>query len=320
MTTRTLAAAVALALAAGTMLAACSSRPPAPPVARVEPPALTDDKPRDYPGLHNVVAYHPGFISGGAPEGAAAFDTLAAMGIKTIISVDGAETEVDKARARGMRYIHLPIGYNGFDEPRRLELARAVRDAIKDGPVYIHCHHGKHRSAGAAGSIAVSLGWMTGEQAVARMKVSGTAPNYTGLYACTASAGMISDAALDAVKADFPELARPQGLVKGMLDIDAALDNLKAIEKAGWTAPADHPDLVPASEAGKLMDLLRYLESDEHVKAKPEGFQALLRENTERAGALEEMLASGKPDPARLSAQFKLVAASCKDCHAKHRD
>src|SRR5262249_27875258 len=142
----------------------------------------------DYPGIHNAVTYHDGFVSGSVPEGDAGFDTLAAMGVKTIISVDGAEPEVDKARARGIRYIHLPIGYNGFDEQRRLHLSRATRDAMADGPVYIHCHHGKHRSAGAAATIAESLGWLTPQEGVARMKVSGTSPDYKGLYACALSA------------------------------------------------------------------------------------------------------------------------------------
>jgi hypothetical protein len=70
------------------------------PAARVQPPALVDDRPRDYPGLHNVVAYHDGFYSGSVPEGDAGFDTIAGMGVRTIISVDGAEPDVVRAAAR----------------------------------------------------------------------------------------------------------------------------------------------------------------------------------------------------------------------------
>lgn len=55
--------------------------------------------------------------------------------------------------------IHLPIGYNGFDENRRLELVRATRDAIQEGPVYIHCHHGKHTACGCRGGERRSPGW-----------------------------------------------------------------------------------------------------------------------------------------------------------------
>ncbi len=165
--------------------------PRAAPPASVPLPALADDTPRNYPGIHNAVAYHEGFVSGSAPEGEAGFDTLAAMGIRTIVSVDGAEPEVQRAAARGIRYVHLPIGYNGFDQQRKLQLVRAVRDASQHGPVYIHCHHGKHRSAAAAATIAASLGWLSPAAGVERMRVSGTARNYPGLYTCASAATVV---------------------------------------------------------------------------------------------------------------------------------
>ncbi|MCC6678898.1 MAG: cytochrome c [Phycisphaerales bacterium] len=320
--------AVALVLIAGAM-GGCSTsdeaRGPGGAAAQarpaVEAPTMADAAPRDYPGIHNAVAYHEGFLSGSVPEGDAGFDTLAAMGVRTIISVDGAEPEVGRARARGMRYIHLPIGYNGIDEQRKLELVRATRDAMRDGPVYIHCHHGKHRSAGAAAAVAASLGWDTPEGAVARMKVSGTAPNYTGLYACAASARVLAASAIDAVAAEFPEVSRPSGFVKGMVEADEIMEHLKAIERAGWRAPADHPDLVPVAEAARLADLLRVLAEGDRARGEPAEFAALMRESGERAAALEEGLAvEGVPDGAELTRRFKVVAASCKDCHSKHRD
>ena len=189
-------------------------------LAPIAMPTVAETKPRDYPGIHNAVAYHPGFISGSQPEGDkgdknAGFKTLAAMGIRTIITVDGAEPNVEEAKKYGMKYIHLPIGYNGFDEERELQLTRATRDAMKDGPVYIHCHHGKHRSAGAAATIATNLGWETAEQGVARMNVSGTAANYTGLFACAAEARPIDKATLDAVDAQLPRALEAVGLRRG---------------------------------------------------------------------------------------------------------
>lgn len=286
---------------------------------RITSPTLAENQPRDLPGLHNIVAYHDDFLSGSAPDGDHAFDTLARMGIRTIISVDGALPNVAAARARGLRYIHLPIGYNGFDETRRLELVRAARDALQQGPVYIHCHHGKHRSAGAAAAIAVSLGCLTRDEAVARMKVSGTSPAYRGLYACAAAA-VLSVAAVNAVPADFPEISPPPGFIRAMLEIDEANDHLKAIEKAGWKTPADHPDLVPAAEAGRLADLFRHLAAGDRTAAEPPDFAARLNADADRAQVIETALASGNPDPSRLSAQFKQIAKSCTDCHAAHRD
>ncbi|MBL8885770.1 MAG: cytochrome c [Phycisphaerales bacterium] len=283
---------------------------------------MKDERPRDLPGLHNIVAYHEGFYSGGVPEGDAALTLLKAMGIKTIISVDGAEPDVEQAKLVGIRYIHLPIGYNGFDEKRKLELTRATRDALQDGPVYIHCHHGKHRSAGAAGAVAASLGWMTPEEAVERMKVSGTAPNYEGLYACAANATELDPKLIDAVPANFPEVSHPATFVKAMVEIDEINDHLKLIEKAGWQSPADHPDLVPAAEAGRLADLFRISAESTKAKSKPPTFLGALKQDAERIAALEAMLIAQEKykDIKKLSDTFKQVQASCKDCHTKYRD
>lgn len=336
-------------LCASALIAACggsrqASQPPAvappaveaPPAATaaapsiaavaIAPPTMADMKPRDYAGIHNVVAFHDGYYSGSVPEGAQGFETLHAMGIKTIISVDGAAPDVENAQRLGMRYIHLPIGYSGFDEERRLQLTRATRDAMAQGPVYIHCHHGKHRSAGAAATVTATLGWSTPEAGVERMKVSGTSPSYKGLYACALDATVLSAAKIDAVPADFPSVAPTPTFVKAMVDIDEIDTHLKYIEKAGWITPADHPDLVPAAEAGRMADLLRQLVSSDYTQRQPPEFASIMQRNSDEAKALEDMLASSARatrDPAALaakSAQLKLIVQSCKDCHVKYRD
>lgn len=290
------------------------------PRASIPMPTLMDVQPREYPGIHNAVAYHEGYVSGSVPEGDAGFDSLAAMGVKTIISVDGAEPDVHRAKARGMKYIHLPIGYNGFDEQRKLQLVRATRDAMKHGPVYIHCHHGRHRSAGAAAAIVASLGWATPEQGLERMRVSGTAANYKGLWACATNATVLPASLINNVPGDFPSVWKPTGFVKGMVEMDHVYDLLKAAEKAGWTTPTDHPDLIPAAEAGRLADLFRVLTETEYVAGKRADFAAVMREGESASRILEDMIVAGEQDATKLSAQFRRISASCKDCHAKYRD
>lgn len=275
---------------------------------------------QDGPGLPNVVAYHEGFYSGGSPIGPEGFETLAALGVRTIISVDGAAPDVAAAEKLGMRYIHLPIGYDGFNERRRRQLARATRDAIAAGAVYVHCHHGKHRSAAAAGTVAVSLGWATPDDMVERMRVSGTSPHYAGLYARTANARPIPASILDAIPANFPSVSRPTGLVESMVELETVAGRLHEIEEAGWKTPPDHPDLMPAAEAGRLADLLRLLDVDPTVRAKPEGFAGLLRGARDSAQRLEDLIVQREPDPAALSDQLDLVTDSCNACHAKYRD
>jgi len=327
------ATAFAASIALSAVLVACEDGSPrgadGAPRAAVPLPAVADPAPRDYPGIHNAVAYHDGFVSGGVPEGEAGFDTLRAMGVRTVISVDGAEPDAALARARGMRYVHLPIGYDGFDQARKLELARAVRGLPR--PIYIHCHHGKHRSAGASAAIAVSLGWLTPDQAAARMAVSGTAKGYTGLWQCTAESAPIAAALLDAAPADFPERTMPSSLVAAMVEIDEVHDRLKLAQRAGWRAPADHPDLAPLADAGRLADLYRLLDDDSQLKDVPESERAVVREWLVREGLaaarLEQVIESmsvTEPDRAALAkradAALALLGASCKACHQQHRD
>ena len=295
------------------------------------PPSMSDDAAKDLEGLHNVVAYHEGFWSGGVPEGKAGFEQLRSMGVKTIISVDGAVPDLELAKSMGMRYVHLPIGYDGFDDARKAELVRAVRDLPK--PIYLHCHHGKHRSAGAAAAVAVSLGWMTNEQAAARMKVSGTAAGYKGLWSCTAKAAPMAAAVIDAASASFPEVTRPESFVASMVAIDEAFDRLKLAEKAGWKAPADHPDLAPIADAGKLADLFRLIDEASLRKCSPEGADELkswMARSATAAAQLEAALErAGKTAPegpdaasqrAAATALMAGLAADCKACHAKYRD
>jgi protein tyrosine phosphatase (PTP) superfamily phosphohydrolase (DUF442 family) len=295
--------------------------PPTAPTtpAQTPPPITATDAPIDAPGLLNVVAYGPSVWSGSVPVGDAGFATLKAWGVQTVISVDGATPDLARANANGIRYVHLPIGYDGFDDARKLQLVRAVRDLPK--PIYIHCHHGKHRSAGAAATIAVSLGWLTTEAALARMKTSGTAPNYAGLYACTASASLLNAAIIDEASPDFPSVTRPNGLVEAMLAIDDTNDRLVAIERAGWKVPADHTDLVPVAEAAALADHLRLLAASPEIAARPTSFRDLLAKSQSIAQRLEDQLSTvPSGDPARLSADMQALQATCKDCHASARN
>lgn len=276
------------------------------------------DRPHELPGLHNVVPYtgsgSEAFYSGSAPEGDAGFDALVKLGVKTVISVDGATPDLARAKARGLRIVHLPIGYDGFDDARKAELVRAVRDLPK--PIYLHCHHGKHRSAAAAGAVAVSLRWMTNEAAAARMKVSGTAVGYRGLWLCVAKASPMDGATIDAARGDFPEQTKPESLVASMVAIDEALDSIQLAVAATDSAKRG----ASAADAAKIADLLRILEKDESVErmAKSVDFRALLRASSTRAGALEKLLGEGSS--AGVPDAVARLRESCKDCHAKHRD
>ena len=98
--------------------------------------------------LHNVYRLSDRLYSGSGPEGDAGFSSLQTLGVKTVITVDGAAPDVARAERFGMRYVHVPVGYDGIPREEAWRLAKAARDL--PGPVYVHCHHGMHRGPAAA--------------------------------------------------------------------------------------------------------------------------------------------------------------------------
>jgi protein tyrosine phosphatase (PTP) superfamily phosphohydrolase (DUF442 family) len=204
-------------------------------------------------GLHNVYRITDKLISGSSPDGDEGFESLKALGVKTIISVDGARPDLDRARKYGLRYVHLPTGYDGISRPQVLQLAKAVRDL--PGPIYLHCHHGKHRGPAAASAIHLCLDEKCSvEQAVAEMKLAGTDPHYIGLYETAKALVRPSKLELDQIAADFPEVAAVSALAQVMVQIDGRWDNLKLVRSAGGKVPADHPDIDPPHEALQLAE------------------------------------------------------------------
>ncbi|MCC6672187.1 MAG: cytochrome c [Planctomycetes bacterium] len=303
-------------------LVACHQAPPKEPTQPREAAAAVaaqpqPTRPTDYPGLHNVVLYAPGVLAGSMPEGEAGLETLAGLGVKTILSVDGGAPDVDGARAKGLRYVHVPIGYDGVPEDKALAIAAAIQNL--PGPVYVHCHHGKHRSSGAAATACVMLGKLSNEDAVARMNTSSASAEYEGLFAAARSAKAADPAAIAAVR-DFPERAKVSGLVDAMAAIDEVFnDNLKAARRANWAVPKEHPDLVPAKEAAQLADLLAQLREDAEARAQGPRFVQLLEASEGAARTLATDLRAGAAQE-RLEAHYKAINDSCKKCHQEFRD
>ncbi len=280
------------------------------------PPPVSADKPAHLDGLHNVVTYGPDMICGGVPEGEEGLHTLAAMGVKTIVSVDGATPDVATAEKLGMRYVHLPISYNGVPEERQKELAQAITNL--PGPVYMHCHHGKHRSASALGSAMVLAGKLTPAQAEERMKVSGTSQDYQGLWQAVRGAQALPAAELKTDASKFPSIARVSGMVASMSEIDLVFDNVKAAKTAAWGVPKDHPDLVPTKETRRLAQIFAQFAKDPESLSHPADYQAILTKSVEATKALDAALRAGDLDAA--TKQFDVIGKSCKECHKLYRD
>jgi protein tyrosine phosphatase (PTP) superfamily phosphohydrolase (DUF442 family) len=293
------------------LLIGCQGRTPSE---NVETESTIEDGPIQKKGLHNVYRITDNLFSGSSPEGDDGFQSLKELGVRTILSVDGARPDVERAQKFGLRYVHLPFGYDGIPRQRVLELAKAVRDL--PGPVYLHCHHGKHRGPAAAAVIHLCLDEKCSiAQAVAEMKRAGTDPRYTGLFNLPHTLVRPTSKELDAIGNEFPEVAKVPDLAQIMVEIDARWENLKLIRAAGWKSPRNHPDLDPAHEGLQLME--QYREAG-RLKKGPEEMRRWL---ADAEGGAEELVRwlRGNDAPAAEKA-FQSLGTSCVRCHAKYRD
>jgi protein tyrosine phosphatase (PTP) superfamily phosphohydrolase (DUF442 family) len=272
--------------------------------------------------LPNAYRLHEKVISGGQPDGEAAFVELERLGVKTVISVDGAKPDVELARAHGMRYVHLPHGYDGIPEARAKELAKAVREL--PGPIYIHCHHGKHRCPAAATVACVETGFLAPEAAILVLKTAGTSVHYRGLYDSAANAKRLDDALLDELQVEFKETVELPAMAEAMVALEHTFDHVKQIAQADWQSPPKHPDIDPPHEALLLKEHFAELMRAEESQAFGAKFLEYLQASETASGELETLLLAKKNgeevEPVKLAASLEVVTKNCAACHAAVRD
>jgi protein tyrosine phosphatase (PTP) superfamily phosphohydrolase (DUF442 family) len=305
-----------LALAGILMAAAADPAAPAdndaPPA---KPKAFTSVETKD---LHNAHVVTDKLISGAAPENEQAFKDLQALGVKTIISVDGAKPDAETARRFGMRYVHLPITYSGVKTEEGRQIAKALAEL--PGPVYVHCHHGKHRSAAAVAVACVLSGSLKPEQAESVLETFGTGANYKGLWKSARDARRMDAGVLADVKVEYVEAAKIPALAERMVEIDKFWETMKALQKNGWRPLPDQPRLDAAHEALQLQEHLRESGRGPDAGGRPPEFHKLLTDGDEGAGHLHKALSAKPVDVAGAEAAFKRVATSCTTCHKAYRD
>jgi protein tyrosine phosphatase (PTP) superfamily phosphohydrolase (DUF442 family) len=272
----------------------------------------------------NLLQITENVLSGGLPHGEGAFEELQKLGVKTVISVDGAAPDVAAAEKAGLRYIHLPHGYDGISESRILELAKAVSES--DGPVLIHCHRGKHRSPAAATATCAALGLVDSRQSLKVLEIAGTGKNYLGLFEVARNAKPIDTSKIRELKVVFQSKQPAPPLIEAMVELEVTLERLELLEKNGWQPIPNQPDLEPAHQALLLRESYTELLRQPELQSKPEPFQKLMQEAEETAKAVESEVATWKEKKYQgeasggLRTKFALLAESCKKCHAEFRD
>ena len=268
------------------------------------------------PGIHNFIRASDKVFSGSQPDGDDAFAALAKLGVTTIVSVDGAKPDVERAAKQGIRTIHLPCGYDGIPPARVTDLVKVV--ATVPGPVYVHCHHGKHRGPTAVAVMCMASEAWTKDRATEFLHQAGTAPEYAGLFRSISGFTLPEPAKLSAVSTNFPSMVAPSTLVETMVVMDEHLENLSAAEKVAWTKTPGHPDSGPAHEALLLLEQLRELARTDDTAKRPEPFRQRLSRATRIAEELQAQITRG--DNAKAGATFQQLNQSCAACHKMHRN
>jgi protein tyrosine phosphatase (PTP) superfamily phosphohydrolase (DUF442 family) len=265
-------------------------------------------EPIELPGIHNAFQVTPRVLSGSQPEGEAAFAALAKLGVKTIVSVDGGKPDLPAAKKHGLRYIHLPIGYDSVPAARIPQLAAAA--STGDGKIFVHCHHGKHRGPAAVAVICEATAGWSAESAEQWMRKAGTSDDYAGLYRSVKNFQPLTPEDL-AKAGPLPEIARTPDVVDAMVKIDERFESLKAAQKYGW-----NPDA--AADAALLWEHLRELARNDDTKGRPQDYRTKLSEGEKLAAALRDSLKPVVQDKANDA--MKAVQKNCTDCHKAYRN
>ena len=305
----------------GLFLAAAASAgdPPAPPPAGSPPaaPAAPDDT-EAKKCIHNFFHLSKRIMSGAQPESDEDFAALATAGVKVILSVDGSQPDVAGAHKHGMRYVHLPIGYDGIDEATTLKIAQMF--STLEGPFFVHCHHGKHRGPAACSIGRILLDGISPAQAVAEMKRAGTGLQYKGLYAVPEKFRVPPKDRLKANPADLPELTPPKGLTAAMVETDNTWTNIKLIHDAKWSVPKDHPDLDPAHEALILTEGFREMRRMLDTAVPDASFVTMLAGTENFSSEMTVALQKDKLDLKAADIAYERIGKSCTSCHERFRD
>jgi protein tyrosine phosphatase (PTP) superfamily phosphohydrolase (DUF442 family) len=289
------------------------------PAERVEAkvPGVTYGAHLEPEGLHGYIRWSEHVGQGAQPEGEAAFKNLRALGYRTILTVDGAVPEVELAKKYGLRYVHVPIGYDGITKEQALRIVKTIRST--PDPVFVHCHHGVHRGPAAAQLCRMSVDGISNEEGIAGLKMSGTSAKYTGLWRDVGAFQMPTEAELAAVSADLPSAVVPEGLRATMVTTSHRWTNLQEAKKERWEVSKEHPDVSPPHEARMLWELFREMaRNDPEAQAQGDVFLAYLNESEKELVGLEEAIRA--KDVAKADERFQAVKQLCNDCHRDYRN
>lgn len=294
------------------LLTGCLSTPRTPTPSLVTP--SFQPQRMEVPGIENLYQVGPRLWSGGEPVGEAAFAELARMGVRVVVSVDGARPDIAMARRHGLRYVHVPMGYDGVSDGAVARLAAV--EGLKCG-VLVHCHHGRHRGPTAAAIMAVATGAWDRQQAAEWQELAGTSMDYAGLYRAVQRFQVPDGKVVEAARGQLTAVSPPAGLVAVMVAVDHETEVLEGMRATGWKRVAGNPDVTPAGSARLLRE--QFAESIRlGIGPESAGFSVALQAAHDHVEAFERALRVGEAE--RATQAWKQVREDCRACHREWRD
>ncbi len=263
--------------------------------------------------LENLFQISPSIYSGSEPKTDTAFEELNRLGIRTVVSVDGIRPNLKEAHKQNLRYVHIPIGYDGIEEHAQLSLIQLIQSA--EGPYYIHCHHGRHRGPAAAAIAAIAKKELTNEEGWQVLEQARTGQEYTGLWQAVESFDLPKNQITE-----WPKLlafSKVDSFSASMAMMDRAISHLEELRDNDWKTIKEHPDLTPDLAALHLRE--GFVEAQRTMSSSvPQDFKQSLEEGIKNSKALESALK--KELKADIETHFIKIKRSCRTCHKEHRN
>ncbi|MGD9857642.1 MAG: hypothetical protein AB7U20_22080 [Planctomycetaceae bacterium] len=266
--------------------------------------------------IENLQTVSASVVSGGEPQGVPAFAALQRRGIHTIVSVDGARPDVATATRFGLRYVHTPIGYDGLPDDALRMLTKVMQEC--DRPVFVHCHHGKHRGPAAAAVCAIIAHELDCSGGLELLEHTGTSRDYAGLWRDVAAFAPIPP---DTPLPPLVEVAEPPPLVDVMVQIDKCFERLTGIveaqQRTHWSnTEADRLAPRAVELASNLHELFR-----EAARLELGGMDADMHGQMLSAEQAARTVADAAHNcPIALPALMAQLRENCQSCHQRHRN
>ncbi|GAB5402043.1 MAG: hypothetical protein Aurels2KO_02740 [Aureliella sp.] len=263
-------------------------------------------------GLENLWRVSERIYSGGQPEAPGAFSYLAKLGVKVVVSVDGMTPNVDAARQAGLRYVHIPIGYDSIPVAAQRQMMTVSSQV--GGKIYVHCHHGKHRGPSAAAVLCMLEDQRSSDHALEILRRAGTARHYAGLWKSVSQfdRGRVqSEPAIPLVAvAKVPTTART------MVEINRHYSRLEALFENEIAKPVAVRELSMLS--GELLRELSRTGGSEVEKDLLDAFRRAGGEFENLERLTHHSSPNGRMDA--LKKQFLKIGQNCQACHKRYRN